>query len=117
MNRRHFLGIAGASALAASLPLTVNAADGDQQVFIDAGISSNHGHALSLTIAQVVEMFAETTEGKTKVLDIQGQSGHPHSIELSQEDLITLLVDRELDVQSTVDAGHAHGVSLVLEIL
>lgn len=84
---------------------------------IDAAISSNHGHALSLNIAQVVEMFGKTTGGEAVTLDIQGQSGHPHTIDLNQDQLVELLSTQELDVVSSNDAGHTHGVSITLEIL
>ena len=116
MNRRIFFQATGATAVALSLPLTLQAAEGEQQVLIQNEIGNNHGHALSLNIAQVVELFGLTSGGVDQVMSIQGQSGHPHEILLNQEMLVALLADRQLEVESTLVAGHSHSVLISLEI-
>ncbi len=117
MNRRRFFQATGATALALSLPFSAQAMEADKQVLIDAAISSNHGHALSLSIGDVVEMLSKTKQGQNQEISIQGQSGHPHSVSLNQEMLLALLIDQELEVESSVDAGHSHGVLINLEVV
>ena len=43
-------------------------------------ISANHGHIARITAAQL-------TEGKNLTIDISGNAGHPHTVELSAADL------------------------------
>lgn len=117
MNRRRFFQATGATAFAMSLPITLQAAEGEKQVLIDSQIGFNHGHALNLSIAQVVELFAQTNGGKTQDINIQGESGHPHTVTVDQEMLIALLADGSLEGQSSQDAGHAHPVMITISVV
>ncbi len=117
MNRRRFFQATGATALALSLPLHAQAMEADKQVMIDAAISSNHGHVLTLSIADVVELLSKTKQGQIQEVSIQGQSGHPHNVSFNQEMLLALLIDQELEMESSVDAGHSHGVLINLEVV
>jgi hypothetical protein len=49
--------------------------------------------------------------------DISGQSGHPHKIELTHADLLSLFVDGQIAKVSSRDLGHQHQVTIRLEVL
>ena len=113
MNRRKFFQATGTTAIALSLPMSVKAAEGDQKVMIEELISANHGHAVGLSMAQIVELFAMTNDGAIQEISIQGQSGHPHTLGISQDMLVALLADREI----VVVAGHAHKVVISVDLV
>ncbi|MEM7647187.1 MAG: hypothetical protein AAF203_09775 [Pseudomonadota bacterium] len=116
MKRRHFFAVMGAGAAAASLPLSVLAAEGDKSIEIAGSIGRNHGHAVELNMVQVIELLRETKDGETTLLDIQGRSGHPHTFELDHESLIELLAVGVIQGESSFDAGHTHSVEIKLDI-
>jgi hypothetical protein len=120
MKRRGFFKVTGATALALGVPAIVNAQDAPEMPNDEAQvlteISANHGHDLMLNLVDVVQMFPQTAQGESLTLDIQGLSGHPHTIDLNQEQLINFLNSGELVVTSSVDFGHAHDVRLQLVI-
>ena len=117
MQRRQFFKTAGAvTAAAATVGITSKAFANDAETIeFQADITSNHGHDLQLDIVQVVELMGLTAQ-KTVSLDIQGQSGHPHSIELDQASLVELLSQKSLSIESSEDFGHSHGVNIELMI-
>lgn len=118
MKRRTFftsLASVGGAALLTQVPSFAFGAEGEV-VNINEEISFNHGHMVALDIADVVRLMKETKANGPVTVDIKGQSGHPHSIELSHENLVDLLSLDSLTVESSVDAGHSHTVILSVAI-
>lgn len=72
-----------------------------------AEISKNHGHDFMIELSDLVKVGGQT-------LDIQGDSGHPHSIVISNDQIIALMKGEQVVVISSKDAGHTHQVALVL---
>ena len=116
MNRRNFFAALGATTVAASLPLSLQAAECSEELPTDADISSNHGHAIDLTIKQVLQLLRETNDSCPVEIDIQGNSGHPHAIQLSHQNLLDLIIKGEIREKATVVAGHSHDVNISLVI-
>ena len=71
---------------------------------INGTISGNHGHAATVTAAQI-------TAGNAISLDIQGGATHPHTVTLSQADLGTLKNRQAVSRDSTNNNGHTHTVT------
>jgi hypothetical protein len=107
-------------------------------------IGRNHGHALDLNLVQALQLLRETAPRLPSVpeplpvadpsqppvpvkppqpistpalIDIQGSSGHPHSLELQHQELIDLFVKGTIRKASSTDAGHAHMVEINLTIV
>ena len=70
-----------------------------------SAIGSNHGHALSIPLA-------EALAGVAKSYNIKGASGHPHTVAVSVAQFKQLGAGAVLTIQSTVDAGHKHAVKI-----
>jgi hypothetical protein len=70
-----------------------------------ATISANHGHAVTLPLADVMA-------GAGADYDIQGTADHPHTLSLSDEHLAMLQQGMQVTVASSTDAGHNHQVTL-----
>ena len=66
-------------------------------------IGSNHGHAITLSPADV----AGTTD---RTYAIKGSSPHPHTVVITAAQFAMLRATGTVTVMSTVDAGHAHSV-------
>lgn len=89
--------------------------DGQKQALeLSSEIGRNHGHVLALTPAGAVALLRSTFRAAPAVLDIQGSSGHPHSLELGHEELLSLFVSGELVKDSTKVGGHTHPVTVRL---
>jgi hypothetical protein len=69
-------------------------------------ISANHGH--TLTVLQ-----ADVEAGTSKTYDIQGTSGHTHSVLVSAASFERLRAGDTLMLTSTAGGGHTHGISIV----
>lgn len=67
-------------------------------------ISSNHGHSAVITAAQV-------TAGGALQLNIQGQSAHAHSVELSGTDVANIGNRQRVSKESTASESHSHTVT------
>lgn len=74
-------------------------------VSITLDISNNHGHHGFISYESVII-------GNQLTIDIQGDSGHPHTIILTEQDLTVLRQKLVVDVKSSVDANHAHMVRI-----
>lgn len=74
-------------------------------VTITLDISNNHGHKGFISYESVII-------GDQITIDIQGDSGHPHTITLTEEDLSVLRKKLFVDVKSSVDAKHSHMVRI-----
>jgi hypothetical protein len=68
-------------------------------------IASNHGHTLMVSQADVVA-------GTLKMYDIQGTSGHTHSVTVSPGNFATLKAGGVLQLTSTNGGGHTHGITI-----
>lgn len=70
-------------------------------------ISKNHGHDFMIKFTELIKAGGQT-------LDIQGDSGHPHSIVISNDQIIALMKGEDVVIVSSKDAGHTHQVKLTL---
>lgn len=68
-------------------------------------IGSNHGHELTVPGADVAA-------GASRTYDIQGSSGHAHSVTLGAADFTVLRTSGSVIVTSTAGSGHTHMVTV-----
>lgn len=66
--------------------------------------SSNHGHTLSLSAADLDSAVART-------FDVQGTAPHIHQVTLSPAQLAALKAGLSIAVTTTLDATHSHDMS------
>ena len=66
--------------------------------------SANHGHALSLSAADLDSTVART-------FSVQGSAPHSHQVTLSPAQLAALKAGLSVVVATSVDATHSHDVS------
>jgi hypothetical protein len=71
---------------------------------VTGAISANHGHAATITRAQL-------TAANALELDIQGTATHPHTVSLSQGELGQIAVGTKVTKESTNNNGHSHSVT------
>lgn len=71
---------------------------------VTGAISANHGHAATITAAQITAASAIS-------LNIQGTASHPHTVEVSQADLNSLKNRQAVTRDSTNNSGHSHSVT------
>ena len=69
-------------------------------------ISANHGHSAVITAAQL-------TAGNAISLSIRGSATHPHTVELTQNDLSQINASQAVTKQSSSDDDdrHSHSVT------
>ena len=67
-------------------------------------ISSNHGHAAVIASAQLGASGGIT-------MNIQGTSGHPHTVALTGADLTAIAANQRIAKESSNDASHTHTVT------
>jgi hypothetical protein len=67
-------------------------------------ISSNHGHSAVITGAQLAA-------GGTLSLSIQGTATHPHTVDLSADDLTAIAANQRVSKESSEDNSHTHTVT------
>ena len=67
-------------------------------------IGSNHGHAGTITAAQL-------TVGGVLSLNIQGTSAHPHTVDLTAADMTSIAASQKVSKESSTDNGHSHSVT------
>jgi|GEM_PF-5188392 len=82
---------------------------------LSIAISRNHGHDLTKMNADELIILARKidTEGSA-TLSIQGRSRHPHNIEMDAQSIMDLILGKDVEIESTLDAGHNHQVILSL---
>ena len=68
-------------------------------------ISSNHGHAFTSTLEDLVKKGA-------MLFSIQGSSGHQHGIQITNDVIVGLMQGKTVTLVSTTDAGHSHNAIL-----
>jgi hypothetical protein len=71
----------------------------------NATISANHGHAAMVPGADVAA-------GVQKTYNIQGASGHPHTIIVTAAMFTMLKAGQMVVIASSTDAGHTHSVTV-----
>jgi hypothetical protein len=128
MNRRSLLRVSGFTALgllAAHSALgqtqsAIGAGDDDtvgDELVLTSAITRNHGHEFAtLTLTEIVLLLQQIhAQNETPVvINIKGKSSHPHAVELNTENLVQLLASGKVEIESSVDSGHAHTLSLKL---
>ena len=67
-------------------------------------ISANHGHAATITGAQI-------TSGGAFSINIQSTATHPHTLAVSSADLTNLKNRQAVNITSSTDNGHQHTVT------
>ena len=67
-------------------------------------VGTNHGH-----IAQITS--AELMAGGMTSLDITGTSSHPHTVELTADEVAQIGTGAQVAKISSTDAGHSHTVT------
>jgi hypothetical protein len=101
----------GADSTSGEPPETSSTSDGESTaaagctVDPDVIIGSNHGHELVVSLADVMAGVEET-------YGIQGTSMHPHTVTLTAEHFMMLQQGMEVVVDSSMDAGHTHAVTV-----
>lgn len=119
MERRNFL-LTTAGALATLSVANHAFADDNtklETLSLTNEIAHNHGHFFELSLESLVLLIREAnTSGDEKAtIDIQGQSGHPHTLSLSVAEIVTIMVDGVLEKDSSIDANHSHKIFINLE--
>jgi hypothetical protein len=71
---------------------------------VAGSVSANHGH-------EAVIERAELNEGGEIELDIRGDADHPHTVELSEPEVMRIAEGERVSKQSSSDAGHSHQVT------
>jgi hypothetical protein len=79
--------------------------DGDSGASCSAAIGTNHGHAMSVTAADVMAAVDKT-------YDIQGSSAHSHTVAILAADFAGMTPGTVRVVESSTDAGHSHEVTI-----
>lgn len=74
---------------------------------VDSEISKNHGHEFMIELSELIKSGGQ-------LLSIQGISGHPHSIVVTNDQIIALLKGEQVVIVSSKDAGHTHQVTLTV---
>jgi hypothetical protein len=67
-------------------------------------ISANHGHSATI-------MSAELTAGNAISLDIRGQATHPHTVAITQAEMVQIAGSQRVSKESTSNDGHSHTVT------
>lgn len=67
-------------------------------------ISANHGHIAVIAAAKLAE-------GGQLTLDIQGNADHPHSVDLSADDMTAIAANQRVSKTSSTDLSHSHMVT------
>lgn len=71
-----------------------------------AAIQGNHGHVITVTLAEV-------TAGVDKTYDIMGTSAHTHSVTITAADFVMIKAGTTRMVVSTTGGGHTHPVNVM----
>jgi hypothetical protein len=66
-------------------------------------ITGNHGHVAQITNAQL-------TAGNAVELNIRGDADHPHTVNLTANQVMQIAARQRVSIESTTDAAHAHTV-------
>jgi hypothetical protein len=67
-------------------------------------ISANHGHVAVITAARL-------TTGGAFSLDIAGNAGHSHTVDLTASEMTSVAANQRVSKESTNNQGHSHTVT------
>jgi hypothetical protein len=70
-----------------------------------SSISSNHGHTLTVSKADVLA-------GSEKTYNIKGTSNHPHTVTITSSQFSSLQSNQSITVTSSSDDAHTHSVTV-----
>jgi hypothetical protein len=120
MDRRNLLkmGLMTTAGLALFLPKVSFAQEAAQEeVQLTSVIGTNHGHELVMSPVEALKLLRQTRANGPVTLDIKGQSGHPHALVLTHDDLLALFDIGQVAKESTKVAGHTHVVTIRLTVV
>jgi hypothetical protein len=108
LDRREFTR-ASLLALLSGVAITVSGCSEDASTNPDQGgeegvVNGNHGHRAFITSAQL-------TAGGAVTLNIQGSASHPHTVDLSTDQIRSIAGGQRVTQNSTTDQGHDHAVT------
>ena len=111
ITRREFT-LESALALLSTVVITVSGCDDDSTPTtpstpssnVTGSISANHGHSAVIDGARI-------SAGTAFSLDIRGTATHPHTVDITQADLMALQNRQTVTKTSTTDDGHSHTVT------
>jgi len=114
ITRKRFLQATAALVIAPSLACDDEEGEGGEEAGEAEGgdcgggaagsVGSNHGHEAMLSAAAI-------TGGAATELDIQGSSGHTHTVALSTAELTSIAAGERVTVTSSSGGGHTHDVT------
>ena len=110
LTRREFTLESALAILGAATITITGCGDGDDNGPGPSGqgetgrISVNHGHAITITAAQI-------TAGGALSLDIRGSATHPHTISLTAAQVASIGQNQQVSVVSTTEEVHSHTVT------
>ena len=118
MNRRTLLktmGLSTSALLLVAPQLAFSDETGSGELTHHVTIDFNHGHDFAvLTLNQLIVLLREVHTQGPKQFSIQGSSRHDHTIEITTESLIQLLVEGKTEFTSSSVGGHSHPVAFEL---
>ena len=112
LTRRDFT-VSSALALLSSVPITITGCGSSTDTpttpaptpsDVTGTVGTNHGHT-------AVVMAAQLTSDTTVILDITGESSHPHTVELTPADLDQIAAGARVTKTSSTNEEHAHTVT------
>ena len=71
----------------------------------NSSISTNHGHSLTVSSSDV-------QNGTAKTYQIQGSSGHMHTVEVTAANFASLQSGQSINVTSSTDDNHSHRITV-----
>jgi hypothetical protein len=78
-------------------------------------ISRNHGHDFAiLKLDEIIKLARKIDAEGSSTLSIKGRSRHPHNVEIDSKNVMDLILGKVVELESTLDAGHTHTVTLSL---
>ncbi|MES2965461.1 MAG: hypothetical protein V4760_16380 [Bdellovibrionota bacterium] len=110
------IGCAQAGPSPVATPAPEQGAETLESIAFSSSVERNHGHSVPLTATAVLKLLRQTKTTSFVTIDIQGSSGHPHALELTHQELLTLVIDGILIKDSTEGAAHSHSVGLRLDL-
>ncbi|MEK7358573.1 MAG: hypothetical protein AAB250_19160 [Bdellovibrionota bacterium] len=84
-------------------------------IVLNSAIGNNHGHEVPLNANQALKLLRQTKTSGFVQIEIQGTSGHGHGLELTHQELTSLVIDGTL-TKNSGGATHTHAVTLTLEL-
>jgi hypothetical protein len=114
LTRREFT-LEGALALLAGVTITISGCGGDDSPSGPSpqpgnsgnevvAVSENHGHTAVITAAQL-------SAGNALSLNIQGSAPHPHTVQITADEVQTIANGQRVTKESSNDDAHTHLVT------